>query len=67
MTTLSEARQRGLARSVTTALARAVLAVGKVPFLYTIQENEPAWRLAESAGFERWGAYHWSGARAPSS
>jgi GNAT superfamily N-acetyltransferase len=63
MTTLPEARRRGLARSVSVALSRAILERGKTPFLYTLQENEPAQRLAEDIGFERWGAYHWFGLR----
>ncbi len=64
MTTLPEARRRGLARSVTIGLCREIRARGKIPFLYAaIQDNVPPQRLAESVGFARHGAYHWFGAR----
>jgi ribosomal protein S18 acetylase RimI-like enzyme len=61
MTTLPAARRKGYARSNTAALSRRILERGGVPFLYTIRDNERAWRLVEAAGFERWGAYDWFG------
>jgi hypothetical protein len=63
LTTLPEGRRRGYARSVTFGIVREIRARGKVPFLYTIQDNLPPQRLAESTGFVRHGAYHWFGAR----
>jgi GNAT superfamily N-acetyltransferase len=63
LTTLPEARRRGYARSVTIGLIREIRAGGKIPFLYTLQDNAPSQRLAESVGFVRHGAYHWFGAR----
>ena len=63
MFTLPEARGKGLALSITAALARKILAQGKIPFLYTLHDNLPAQRLAERAGFRRWGDYRWLGTR----
>jgi len=63
MFTLPEARGKGYGLSVTVALAREILARGRIPFLYTLHDNLPAQRLAERAGFRRWGDYRWLGAR----
>jgi len=63
MTTRPEARRRGYARSVTYGLVKEIRARDRIPYLYTIQENEPPQRLAESVGFVRHGPYHWFGAK----
>lgn len=63
MFTLPRARGRGYAKSVALGLSRAVRARGRTPFLYTLQSNKPAQRLAEKIGFHRWGDYRWLEAR----
>ncbi len=63
MFTFPQARRRGYGLSITVALAEKLLDEGKTPFLYTMQDNLPAQRLAERAGFRKWGDYRFFGAR----
>jgi 8-oxo-dGTP diphosphatase len=63
MFTLPEARHKGYGLSITVALAKEILARGKIPFLYTLHDNLLAQRLAERAGFRRWDDYRWFRAR----
>jgi hypothetical protein len=63
LTTLPEARRRGLARSVLWGLVREIRARGRIPFAYTLQENLAPQRMIEPMGFVNHGAYHWFGAK----
>jgi ribosomal protein S18 acetylase RimI-like enzyme len=56
---LKEFRGRGMARSITTALAGRLLRLGATPFLYIVKKNRPSISLTESMGFERVGEYGW--------
>lgn len=58
---IEEYRGQGLARAVTTALARRVLRLGQTPFLYIVKTNTPSIRLTESMGFTRGGEFGWFG------
>jgi len=58
---LPEHRGRGLARALTTALARKLLGLGVRPFMYIVQENRASVVLTASMGFERCGTICWFG------
>lgn len=58
---LQEYRGQGMARSITTALAGAIIRQGRLPFLYILRRNRPSINLTESMGFQRAGSYCWFG------
>jgi 8-oxo-dGTP diphosphatase len=58
---LDEYRGRGMARSITTALAERCLKAGIRPFLYIVKKNTASIRLTESMGFTRVGELAWFG------
>jgi 8-oxo-dGTP diphosphatase len=58
---LDEYRGQGMARSITTALARRILKRGLKPFLYIVRKNVASTTLTESMGFKRYGEYCWFG------
>lgn len=58
---LDEYRGQGLARAITTALARRCLRHGIRPFLYIVTKNKASISLTESMGFDRYGTYCWFG------
>jgi len=56
---LEEYRGLGMARAITCAMARRVMAWGLEPFLHINRNNWASIRLTESMGFERYGVYAW--------
>ncbi|MEO0108768.1 MAG: GNAT family N-acetyltransferase [candidate division WOR-3 bacterium] len=58
---LEEYRGQGMARSITTALARRCIKAGIKPFLYIVKTNVASIRLTESMGFTYSGEFAWFG------
>jgi GNAT superfamily N-acetyltransferase len=58
---LDEYRGQGMARSITTALARRCLKAGVKPFMYILTDNKASISLTEAMGFDRRGVYCWFG------
>jgi len=56
-------RGQGMARTLTTALARRLLGIGIQPFMYIVTGNAASIRLTESMGFTRAGRFSWFGTR----
>ncbi|HTW91171.1 MAG TPA: GNAT family N-acetyltransferase [bacterium] len=54
-------RHHGMARTLTTALARNLLRRGIQPFMYIVTTNRPSLRLTASMGFSRAGRFSWFG------
>jgi hypothetical protein len=54
-------RHRGMARTLTTALAEQMLRLGTQPFVYIITTNKASIRLTSSMGFSRAGRFSWFG------
>ena len=54
-------RHQGMARTLTTALARRLLRLGVQPFLYILTNNTASLRLTTSMGFSRAGRFSWFG------
>ncbi len=60
---LPEYRGKGLARALTTALARKLLRRNIRPFMYIVRDNRASVSLTSSMGFERCGTLYWFGTR----
>ena len=56
-------RGQGMARALTTALARRLLSIGVQPFMYIVTGNSASIRLTASMGFTRAGRFSWFGTR----
>ncbi len=56
-------RGQGMARTLTTALARRLLNIGVQPFMYIVTGNSASIRLTASMGFTRAGRFSWFGTR----
>ena len=56
------ARDRGLGKSVVSAVCVEVQALGRAPIFVTAQDNAPAQGVARRLGFRDTGAIEWSGA-----
>jgi 8-oxo-dGTP diphosphatase len=56
-------RGQGMARALTTALARRLLSVGVQPFMHIVTGNTASIRLTASMGFTRAGRFSWFGTR----
>jgi GNAT superfamily N-acetyltransferase len=52
-------RHQGMARTLTTVLAEALLRLGVRPFMYIITTNQPSLNLTGSMGFSREGRFSW--------
>ncbi len=63
MYTVPEARRRGLGMDVTLAMAKTMLDLGRVPFLYIEHDNSAAQKHVDRMGFSRHGDYRWFEAR----
>jgi ribosomal protein S18 acetylase RimI-like enzyme len=54
-------RHQGMARTITTALARSLLRLGVQPFMYIVAANRASLRLTAGMGFSRAGRFSWFG------
>jgi len=54
-------RHQGMARTLTTVLARSLLRLGVQPFMYIVTTNRASLRLTASMGFSRAGRFSWFG------
>ena len=58
---LDKYRGQGMARSITTALAKRCQKAGLRPFLYIVEKNNASINLTESMGFRRHVMAAWFG------
>jgi len=54
-------RHQGMARTITTALAKRLLRLGVQPFMYIVRDNAASLRLTAGMGFSRAGRFSWFG------